>query len=258
MSNTNIDAGIYSITHIETGRVYIGSSKHLTKRWKEHVYLLERNKHFNIKLQSAWSIYGKDAFVYSILALIDTHDERLAQEQLYLDNLKPHYNISLSAIAPMSGRKMPESFSEGLSKRFKGRVFTKEHLAKIVASNAGFRHSEETKSKIALIRTGTKSSPETCKKVSEAMKGRYISPEHRSKLSASLKGHPVSAETKAKIAATRLAKKLLLIDSMPKEEGVKNHIKYAKNKTPEHLEKIRQGIILSWKRRKEQKECGTE
>lgn len=60
-------SGIYKITHVTTGDAYIGSSRHIQKRWQDHRYLLERGKHHNRLLQRRWDECGAEAFTFEIL-----------------------------------------------------------------------------------------------------------------------------------------------------------------------------------------------
>ena len=43
-----IKSGIYKITCIENHKFYIGSSKDIEKRWRQHKNTLRLNKHVNI------------------------------------------------------------------------------------------------------------------------------------------------------------------------------------------------------------------
>lgn len=86
-------SGIYKIHNVENNNFYIGSSKHINKRWSEHKYNLNRNDHINIILQRSWNKYGKDCFVFEIIEECEI-EFLLEREQFYLDTLKPKYNIS--------------------------------------------------------------------------------------------------------------------------------------------------------------------
>lgn len=46
------NSGIYAIRHIETGKMYIGSSRHISDRWIIHCSCLRLQKHHSVRLQS--------------------------------------------------------------------------------------------------------------------------------------------------------------------------------------------------------------
>jgi group I intron endonuclease len=67
-----IISGIYKITNLINGKVYIGQSIDiLNKRWPYHKYLLNCDKHSNKHLQNAWNKYGEDNFDFSIICQCD-------------------------------------------------------------------------------------------------------------------------------------------------------------------------------------------
>jgi group I intron endonuclease len=89
--------GIYKITNKKNGKFYIGSSKHIDRRWWEHKNDLNKNQHTNLKLQHAWNYYGPDCFELVILENVD-ESKLLEREQFYLDTFVPYkrnigYNI---------------------------------------------------------------------------------------------------------------------------------------------------------------------
>jgi len=93
--------GIYKITNKKNGKFYIGSSKHIDRRWWEHTNDLNKNKHVNPKLQHAWNYYGSDAFEFTILENVDK-DKLIEREQFYLETFLPYkrnigYNIGNKA-----------------------------------------------------------------------------------------------------------------------------------------------------------------
>lgn len=85
-------SGIYRITHLSTGRSYIGSAVNIRRRARLHVNELHAGKHPNNKLRNSWGKYGPDAFSISVAELCDAA-KLLATEQRYLDEEKPHYNL---------------------------------------------------------------------------------------------------------------------------------------------------------------------
>lgn len=66
-------SGIYAITNQVNGKVYIGKSISIGRRWKEHKYELRYNKHCNEYLQNAWNKYGEENFSFEIVEECDEH-----------------------------------------------------------------------------------------------------------------------------------------------------------------------------------------
>lgn len=87
--------GIYEIKNKVTGKIYIGSSKQIEKRWEQHLQVLEKGEHHSILLQRAWNKYGKECFEF-IVKEECKEEELLVREQKYLD-LRPEYNIGAQA-----------------------------------------------------------------------------------------------------------------------------------------------------------------
>lgn len=150
--------GIYQIKNITTGCIYIGKSVNLERRISTHKYMLKNNKHYNYKIQNDWNHYGQDIFQFTILELC-TYEEALKLEQYYLDTLKPEYNISLSSIAPMCGRKHSIDTINKFKQRpgikgekhyLYGKNPSPETIAKLKKSRQGRKHSEITKQKMKL------------------------------------------------------------------------------------------------------------
>jgi group I intron endonuclease len=59
--------GIYLIHCVKSNKVYIGSSANINRRWWDHRSHMNQGKGINVHLQSAWTLYGKSAFTFSIL-----------------------------------------------------------------------------------------------------------------------------------------------------------------------------------------------
>lgn len=82
--------GVYKITNIKNQKIYIGSSKNILQRWKNHIRELESNSHKNVFLQEDWNEYKKEDFIFEILEEC-LEEERYILEQKYLDCLHPYY-----------------------------------------------------------------------------------------------------------------------------------------------------------------------
>jgi group I intron endonuclease len=111
MIETKKICGIYQIKNIINGKIYIGSSTDLNKRWKEHQSSLNNNKyHFGKrKFQDDWMKYGKNNFKFEILENVKKREYLIYMEQKYLDWLFSfssdlRYNRNPSAHLPPSRR----------------------------------------------------------------------------------------------------------------------------------------------------------
>lgn len=138
---TKINSGVYKITNKVNGKFYIGSSKHIDRRWWEHKNDLIKNTHCNPKLQHAWNYHGKDAFEFSILETVD-ENLLLDREDFYLNTFKPYMrDIGYNITAVASGN---DTFTHNPNKEL-----IRDNLSKINLGNKnpmfGKSHSESTK-----------------------------------------------------------------------------------------------------------------
>lgn len=97
----SIKSGVYIITNVKNGKIYVGSSITISRRWHDHKKLLRANKHRNRHLQNAWNKDGEISFLFNIVEVCDT-DNLMEREQWWLDqtlctNDCVGYNISPSA-----------------------------------------------------------------------------------------------------------------------------------------------------------------
>lgn len=84
-------SGVYMIQNIVNGKMYIGSSKNINKRFIEHRLHLRKNKHYNTHLQRAWNKHTENNFKFIILEEISFDKSKLKNlEQKYLDIYKPY------------------------------------------------------------------------------------------------------------------------------------------------------------------------
>lgn len=59
--------GIYKITNLINNKCYIGQSIDIDRRWKQHLYMLNSNKHHSIKLQNSWNKYKNKNFKFEVI-----------------------------------------------------------------------------------------------------------------------------------------------------------------------------------------------
>lgn len=166
--------GIYKITS-PTGKVYIGQSWNIEKRWREH-----RANFGKSKLLNSLRKYGNESHDFKIIHPLpkDEIQQTLnVYEQVYLDayrdcgvevmNLREagshgtHSPETRKIISEKGkGRKMSEKTKAALSLFLKGHKY-----------NVGRKRTEEHKLKISLSQKGSIHSPEHNRKNSEAKKG---------------------------------------------------------------------------------------
>ena len=83
--------GIYKITNTVTGDFYIGSSKNVKKRWREHKCKSMWKQCPNNPMYLDMQKFGLDKFVFEILAEVEA-DKLKETEQQFIEKLKPTYN----------------------------------------------------------------------------------------------------------------------------------------------------------------------
>lgn len=159
-------SGVYKIVNTKNGKFYIGSSVQIESRIFKHLAMLRKGIHNNGHMQSAFALYGEDAFDFALIEACD-RCELLAREQHHIDVLRPEYNI-----CQVAGNTL-------------GVLHTDAAKAKMTAANMGNKrmlgksHSEETKEKLrvkAVIRTHT---DEVKARISHALIGNSFTLGHK-------------------------------------------------------------------------------
>lgn len=189
--------GVYKILNTITGDYYLGSSCDIRGRWNSHRYELRKNLRGNTHFQNAWNKYGEQAFEFSILLLCDVAHKLYLEDGL-IKLLRPAYNSSEDALAPMQGRHhTAESLAKMSGKNHHnfGKHHTEESKQKIGKANMGKHHTEESKQKIREVNIGKYHTEESKQKISESGKGNtnalghIVSEKVRARLSEASKGN---------------------------------------------------------------------
>lgn len=144
--------GVYLIRNRVDGKVYVGSSVNISKRWSEHRAKLERGTHHSAHLQRAWKKCGADAFEWLIIEPCDAA-ARIEREQHWADYFGSYrdtsgYNIrkrveTNHAIVPTRETR------EKMSAARRGKVNSPEARARISAARIGHEVTTETRAKIS-------------------------------------------------------------------------------------------------------------
>ena len=194
-------AGIYKITNIQDGKVYIGQSIDIYSRWKCHKCELRKNKHRNTHLQRAWNLYGSASFLFEIIKecpedQLDYYERKYINEYNALD-MKHGYNYD-------SGGNVNKHHSEETKRKIsesnKGRRY-----------NSGFKRTEEQRRRQSeyMKKHPRQISDETREKMRRSARGnknklgKPVSEETRRKLSVANKGKILSSETRRKMSEAR-------------------------------------------------------
>jgi group I intron endonuclease len=86
--------GIYAITNIQNGRVYIGRGT-FAMRWRQHRYLLRKGTHYNPDLQKDWIEYGEDMFTFTVIEVAPHSSNRYClrgRERFHISRTPNMYN----------------------------------------------------------------------------------------------------------------------------------------------------------------------
>lgn len=142
--------GIYQITNLVNGKVIIGQSRNIIKRWRYYRNNLNRNVWCNPHLQNAWNKYGEKNFKFEILLecpleKLNDEEKRLIMENKANDR-EYGYNMTEGGESP--------SFSEETRQKMRmaklGKYDGEKH------PQFGKSKSEETRQKMRENNTGSK------------------------------------------------------------------------------------------------------
>lgn len=176
-------SGIYRIRHVD-GKVYVGSSVNVARRWIQHRSDLENRRHRCPELQAAWIKHGASAFTFEVLELVPGRSDLVPREQAWIDDLDA--------------------------------VNTGYNVCPVAGSNSGRKHSAETLRRLSEFQRSRPHKPcaeDTKRKISEAQRGvpkPPCTPEYRALMSSLMKGRakpPRTLDQRARAAATQTGKR---------------------------------------------------
>jgi len=172
--------GIYLIVHEPSQRAYVGQSKDICGRWKQHLYQLRRKEHHCQSLQDCWNESHYTDFHFKVVHICKKSE--LTQKEIeYWDKQENPFNgrptnSSYPAPTPETRRKLSEG-QKGEKNHMYGKTPSEETKRKQSEAHKGKKLSEDTKKKMSEARRGKgnpmyglKLSEQTKKKISQAMK----------------------------------------------------------------------------------------
>lgn len=125
--SVDVQAAIYRIVHVKSGRSYVGhTAKGTVHRFREHRYALGKGTHSSPHLQYAWNQYGPEAFAFEVVERCRFVD-RFAREQFWIDSSDSRFNAARFVAGSRLG--IPQPYSQV------GRRLSEETKAKIAAGN---------------------------------------------------------------------------------------------------------------------------
>ena len=141
-------SGIYKIINKTNDKYYVGSSKNIHKRWKEHKSSLNKNNHKNNYLQKSYNKYGIHNFNFIITEKVSVN-KLVELEQKYLDIAKQErdkcYNLSFIA----DRVEMTDETKRKISEKSKGHKMTPENKRILIEISRNRVFTDEYKKKIS-------------------------------------------------------------------------------------------------------------
>lgn len=139
--------GVYVIRCIANNKFYIGVSKNIEDRWREHKSDLRNKNHHCIKLQRCCDKYGIDSLQHSVIYETNDYDEAINMESAMLKALDCKFMLN------------SVKTNYGFSKEYKHSEETKKKISKSLLGNKytlGYKHTDEAKNK---LRIASKNNP---------------------------------------------------------------------------------------------------
>jgi group I intron endonuclease len=206
---------VYGILNKKNNNIYIGGSKNVSTRVKEHNIKLKFKKHENRHLQKDWNEFGFDSFEAIIIEKCEK-ENLIEREQHYIDLYKKTnkiYNMAMLAGRTL-GIKRSEETKKKISESLQGRRLqpvgykhSDETIEKIRKANTGYRHSDESKEKNRQAHLGNTHTEEAKQRISEFQRTQTRSEETKRRISEAKKGTIVSEEPRDKVGYRRVNSK---------------------------------------------------
>lgn len=220
-SNYTKDAGIYKLTCVDNGKIYIGKAVNIQKRLCRHKNNSTKAKGSNY-FQNATIKYGWDSFTVEILEIVKNFDKQkdnkplLERESYYIElydttDKTKGYNLCKYSNdrTGMIGFIHSEESKEKMRQKALARTYSEEEKDRLRTINIGRKLSQEHKDKIKFGNTGKFISDETRKKLSESSKGKPKSKEAIEKTRQANLGSKRSEEIKERMSQAQRNRHIL-------------------------------------------------
>lgn len=168
-------SGIYLWENKDNGKIYIGSSIDLSRRFTSYYNSNHLSKYPTRYIHNALLKEGYSAFRLYILEYCNKED-LIKREQYYFDLLEPEYNICTTAGSSLGRLHHEDSKVKIRESKLNTNLGKDNHFW-------GKTHTEEAKIKMAKSKFSKTLSNKIKEKISETMTGRNLTEEHRTNLS---------------------------------------------------------------------------
>ena len=112
-------SAVYKITNTVTGDFYIGSSKNVKSRWREHKKPSTWKRLPNNQLYQDMQKYGLDKFDFQVIAEVEEGSLKEAEQQ-FIETLKPTYNnINAKGLDVERRKKYCKEYEKEYQKEYK-------------------------------------------------------------------------------------------------------------------------------------------
>ncbi len=163
--------GIYKITNKVNNKMYVGQSRNIEQRLKDHKLVCRER---NVLLKRALKKYGVENFNYEIIEECELN--KLDEREIYwISKLKPEYNLDSGGSGSPNHKVKPKTkeilkqkgkeFWENLDDEIKNKIITQN----LKGPKIGHKVSKETREKLRQHNLGKKQSKETIEKRKQTM-----------------------------------------------------------------------------------------
>ena len=203
--------GVYQITNVVSGKVYIGSAINVTSRWSDHLKNLRGGRHHSPKLQHAWNKYGEGNFILEVLEKVTDENMLIAREQYWLDTKQSYDDLYGYNICRTAGNRLGMSHTEEtkalISKKKKGVKVDPVEAERLTTLRTGMKNSDEHNQKISLGNSGKVRTVEVKDRISKTLTGRVQPQATIEKRAEKLRGKVRTEEQRERYRQSKLGSK---------------------------------------------------
>lgn len=163
-------SGIYAIYNRKSGKAYIGQSKDVERRKKEHLRVLRKGEHHNPYLQRAFNADGEESFEFITLELCPV--EKLDEvEREYIARMQTNdsylgYNIENGGNVGKDVSEKVREAKRGSNNPMYGKHISEEHIQSLRIKNRG-HGSSLTEDQVAEIKQMLADQKRSCREIGE-------------------------------------------------------------------------------------------